>query len=95
MRNTSYARELDTPARVAFDASNEGRIEHILVKENGREENGQKELRFSWWKDGRMMMRPLDLPESHLLELLHNAIEGGIFTPDFLTRLRQMLPNQQ
>jgi hypothetical protein len=37
------------------------------------------------------MMRPLDLPENDLLRLLDNAIKGGIFTPDFRAKLRNML----
>jgi len=85
MRDTEYATERAT-ASIAFDASNEGRIEHIFVKETA-----QDEIRFSWWKDGRMTPRPLDLSENDLLTLLHNAIDGGIFTPDFRARLRDML----
>jgi hypothetical protein len=86
MRDTSYATELKPPASIAFDASNEGRIEHIFVKEHS-----QEEIRFSWWRDGRMMMRPLDLSENDLLTLLHDAFERGIFTTVFRAKLRDML----
>jgi hypothetical protein len=85
MRDTAYATELAT-ARIVFDAENEGKIERIYVKDEE-----QEEIRFSWWKDGRIMMRPLDLSENHLLTLLHNAIEGGIFSSDFRAKLRDML----
>jgi hypothetical protein len=85
MRDTAYASEIAT-ASIAFDGANEAKIEHIHVKDQG-----QDEIRFSWWKDGRIMMRPLDLPENDLLRLLDNAIKGGIFTPDFRAKLRNML----
>jgi hypothetical protein len=85
LRDTPYATEIAT-ASIAFDGANEGRIEHIHVKDEG-----QDEIRFSWWKDGRMMMRPLDLPENDLLTLLDNAIKGGVFTLDFRAKLRDML----
>ena len=85
MRDTEYATELAT-ATIAFDAANEGKIERILVKEYG-----QDEIRFSWWKDGRMMMRPLDLAEDDLLKLMHNAIQADVFTPEFRSKLRELL----
>jgi hypothetical protein len=64
MRDTSYATEI-ARASIGFDAANEGRIERIHVKEQG-----QDEIRFSCWKDGRMTPRPLDLSENDLLTLL-------------------------
>ena len=85
MRDTPYATEL-AAASIIFDAENLGKIERIYVKDEE-----QEEIRFSWWKDGRMMMRPLDLCENDLLTLLHNAIDGDIFSPDFRARLREML----
>jgi hypothetical protein len=85
MRDTPYATEIATGS-IAFDAANEGKIERILVKENG-----QEEIRFSWWKDGRMMMRPLDLTEKDLIELLQKAIEHNVLTPDFRAKLRSLL----
>jgi len=39
-----------------------------------------------------MIMRPLDLSEDDLLRLLKNAIEAkDVFTPQFKTKLREML----
>ena len=64
MRDTPYASEI-ARASIGFDAANERRIERIHVKEQG-----QDEIRFSWWKDGRMTPRPLDLSEKDLLTLL-------------------------
>jgi len=77
MRDTENATELAT-ASLPSDATNEAKIERIWVKETG-----QEEIRFSWWKDRRMMMRPLDLPENDLLNLVRNAVLAGVFTPDF------------
>ena len=85
MRDTSYATEI-ARASIGFDAANEGTIERIHVKEQG-----QDEIRFSWWKDGRMTPRPLALSENDLLTLLQDAIEFDIFTPEFRTRLQDML----
>jgi hypothetical protein len=85
MRDTQYATELAT-GTIAFDAVNEGKIERILVKEYG-----QDEIRFSWWKDGRMMMRPLDLTEDDLLILVGNGIQAGVFTPEFRKKLKELL----
>lgn len=81
MRDTPYARELKT----AIDSNGQA-IERILVKEHG-----QEEIRFSWWKDGKMMMRPLDLPEEELLSLLAKAITTGVFCEEFLRGLQGVL----
>jgi hypothetical protein len=80
MRDTDYATELATVDDGGC------RIERLLVKSSNTEE-----IRFSWWKDGRMMMRPLDLPEDQLLRLFQAAIKGGVFTPDFLLSLHSAL----
>lgn len=80
MRDTDYATELAT-AEIG-----ENRLERLFIKETATEE-----VRFSWWKDGKMMMRPLDLPESELLPLLRQAIETGVFTDAFLRELHSLL----
>jgi len=80
MRETGYARELAT-------ASIDGqRIERIYVKDQG-----QDEIRFSWWKEGRMIMRPLDLPEAELLPLLQQAMMKGVFSEKFLKGLHDAI----
>jgi hypothetical protein len=63
------------------------RIERLFVKEFQ-----QEEIRFSWWKDDKIMMRPLDLPEDELLELFRRAIDEGVFRPEFLKALKRVLP---
>jgi hypothetical protein len=80
MRDTPYATELATADL------NGCRIERLHVKEQD-----QDEIRFSWWVDGRMANRPLDLPENELLPLLRLAIEQGVFTEAFLRDLHSML----
>ncbi len=85
MRDTAYATELAT-ASIAFEGGDEGKVERIHVKENA-----QDEIRFSWWKDGRMIPRPLDLNEEDLIRLLQNAVAVGVFTSNFRARLRDIL----
>lgn len=85
MRDTPYARELIT-ANFVFPDNSEGRIERLYVRELQ-----QEEIRFSWWKDGKMMMRPLDLREDELLGLLKNAVRQGVFSESFLTDLKRAL----
>jgi hypothetical protein len=81
MRETKYAREI-----VSTDTIGGGRIERIYVKENG-----QEEIRFSWWREARLIPRPLDLPETELLELMRDAIDKGVFTPTFVNGLRNLV----
>lgn len=81
MRDTFYATEIKTVGDEHGQT-----IERIFVKEHGRDE-----IRFSWWKDGRMIMRPLDLPEEELLPLLEMAIRKGVFSSGFLKELHSVL----
>ncbi len=85
MRETRYATELREPGIVQLGDS-EGRIERILVKESG-----QEEIRFSWWKNGTIIPRPLDLSEEELLILFRDAIVKGVFDAAFRSRLREIL----
>lgn len=81
MTDTPYG----TVLRLAEDAAGQ-RIERLFVKGKAREE-----IRFSWWKDGRFMPRPLDLPENELLVLMSAAIENGVFEDEFLIGLRSVI----
>ncbi|WP_052134410.1 hypothetical protein [Sphingomonas sp. 37zxx] len=81
MRDTPYAREIVS----ATDSIGQS-IERIFVKEHE-----QEEIRFSWWKNGTLVIRPLDLPESELLPLMCDAIRKGVFTPSFLKGLHEAL----
>jgi hypothetical protein len=77
MRDTDYATEIVPPAILTFPSGDEARIERLRIKSSGN-----VEIRFSWWKDGRMMMRPLDLGEADLLKLLATAIRQGVLLPE-------------
>jgi hypothetical protein len=84
MRDTDYATELRR-ASLPY-GEHELRVERLFVKEEG-----QEEIRFSWWKNGNIVPRPLDLPEDGLIDLFRLAVEAGVFTDDFRARLRAIL----
>lgn len=84
-RDTKYATEIAT----ASDAIGQT-IERIFVKEHKREE-----IRFSWWNNGKMVIRPLDLPEHELLPLFRKAIAGGVFSKSFLRGLHEALYDEK
>ena len=76
MRETSYAKELVPPAVVTFPNGEEARLERLKIRETGN-----VEIRLSWWKDGRLMPRPLDLPEADLIKLLAISFRQGVLLP--------------
>ena len=73
MPDTRYAEEI---SHADIDGH---RIERLRMKESG-----DVEIRFSWWKDGRFMTRPLDLSEDDLLPLMQQAMERRVFSDEFL-----------
>jgi hypothetical protein len=79
MRDTKYAQEL---ASVAVGHS---RLEKLLIKESGKEE-----IRLSWLPEGKMALRPLDLPENELLELFSEGIRAKIFSANFIRELNKI-----
>jgi hypothetical protein len=85
-RDTSYAREIRS-ASVTFRDGTEGRIELLFIKSSQ-----QEEIRFSWWREGRMILRPLDLPEDALLVLLAEAVKQGVFSDGFVRSLKLLEP---
>ena len=62
------------------------RIERLYVKEHDCDE-----IRFSWWPEGRMANRHLDVTEEQLLDLLEMAILKGVFSDVFLRDLLMRL----
>ena len=80
MRDTDYAKELAT------GSIDDAKIERLYVKKEQREE-----IRFSWWKAGRLMMRPLDLTEEDLLRLFNDAIKNNVFSDSFKYGLVKLL----
>lgn len=86
MRNTSYADELVEPAILQLGENDEARIELLHI--HGTDDD---EYRISWWKDGRLMPRALDLNEDHLIALFERGIITRVFRPTFIKRLRRLL----
>ena len=80
MRDTGYATEIATAVK------GEARIEKIFIKAAQ-----QEEIQFSWWRDGKLMMRPLDLPEEELLELLDEAFRRDVFSASFKRDLAKLI----
>jgi hypothetical protein len=78
----------DTAKLVAwrFPTGDEARIEKLHIKRTG-----EQEVRFSWWKDGKMLPRPLDLSEDDLIALLRDAVAKDVFTPAFRMGLKSIL----
>lgn len=76
MRDTKYATEVVTAA------IGDSRIERLFVK--GEQ---QEEIRLSWWPNGNMANRPLDVTEAELIALLAEGIRRGVLSPQFLPRL--------
>jgi hypothetical protein len=75
LRDTGYATEI-ARSILKLESGDEARIERLRMKASG-----VIEIRLSWWKDGRMMMRPLDLSEPQLLKLLAQGIRDGVLMP--------------
>ena len=85
LRDTPYATELRR-ATVSFGDGGEARLEQLR-----RKNPDQIAIRFSWWKDGNMTNRPLDLTEPELLTLLECGIRESVFSEEFLSGLRRVL----
>jgi hypothetical protein len=86
MRKTKYAEELCEPGRIQWPTGEEARIERLLIRKGSLEE-----IRFSWWKNGNIAIRPLDLSEDDLLKLFGDAFAKNVFSNAFKSRLRSML----
>ena len=86
MRDTKYAKELREPGIVRWPSGSEGRIERLLIKDTQEEE-----IRFSWWKDGNIANRPLDLSEKDLITLFEDALVKKVFSDHFRSQLKSLL----
>ena len=86
MRDTKYAKELREPGIVRWPSGSEGRIERLLIKDTQEEE-----IRFSWWKDGNIANRPLDLSEKDLITLFEDALVNKVFSDHFRSQLKSLL----
>lgn len=85
LRKTKYA-ELCSEARADLSGGEELRVERIWVKKRQ-----QEEIRWTWWKNGRMIPRPADMTEEQLIVLLDKGIEAGVFSSFFLRQLLLLL----
>ena len=95
MTKTNYLREtvyagLIAEGRLSLGDKTEFRIERLYVKDER-----SMEVRFSWWKNSKLMMRPLDATEQQLLVLFEQGIKAGVFTPYFRRRLRKLLSQRK
>lgn len=88
LRDTPYATEL-ARGSVTFPSGTEGRIERLCFKQGL--DVGLEGIRFSWWKDGRMVPRPLDATEDELLAMFKDSLQRGVFSERFRAELRQLL----
>jgi len=75
LRDTKYAREIARSV-LKWDGGDEARIERLEIKKTG-----QIEIRMSWWKDGQMLPRPLDLSEADFFKLIVQGIRDGVLSP--------------
>lgn len=76
MRDTKYATEQRT------SKIGDNRIERLFIKEHK-----QVEIRVSWWPDGRMANRPLDVTEADFVTLIAQGIADGVLSGQFLPKL--------
>ncbi|OFW11130.1 MAG: hypothetical protein A3H96_26655 [Acidobacteria bacterium RIFCSPLOWO2_02_FULL_67_36] len=72
MRDTDYA-TLISEVVLPLEDGEEARLERIRVKALG-----QEEIRLSWWKNGNIVPRPLDLSEDALWKLIAKGITDGV-----------------
>ncbi len=57
---------------------------------------GEDEIRFCYYKPNalgnpQLIMRPLDVPDEHLLQMFVAAVAEGIFTDNFREELKRIL----
>ena len=73
LRDTKYATELLPPVARPYSGGNEIRLERLWIKDKSA-----VEIRLSWWKDGKLIPRPPDLPEEDFIRLLAEGFRTGI-----------------
>jgi hypothetical protein len=80
MRNTNYAREIET-ATLELPDGTQARAERLEIKAKPTE---KIEVRLSWWGKNRTMIpRPLDLTEDEWLALFREAFKQDVFSAKF------------
>lgn len=81
LRKTRHA-ELCAEARLPQGRTDQHRLERMWLKQGEAEV-----IRWSWWREGRIMPRAPHLTEADLIQLLDKGIEAGVFTPFFMRQL--------
>ncbi|MGQ3299658.1 hypothetical protein [Reyranella sp.] len=84
MRSTDYA-DLLKEAR-----EGSARIELLRLKGDALEA-----VRFSWWPNEKMALRPLDISEIDFFFLFSKALKAGVFSPEFKSKLRAELDSEE
>lgn len=85
LRKTKYA-ELCAQSVLDLDDGTEIRFERIWVKSRQEEL-----LRWTWWKGGRMVPRPVEMSEAQILECLEKGLDTGLLSSFFLRQLLHMV----
>lgn len=86
LRRTPFA-ELCAEVRLNIADGQEHRLEHLWVKDKNEERSGYDALRWSCWRDGRLLPRPPHLKETDLLALLGKGVDEGLLSPFFVKQL--------
>ena len=83
MKRPAGAKKL---ASASISLGNEvGKIERLPINEDG-----QEQIRFSIWRQGKILQRPLSLTEKELVALLQTAIQEGILSRGFIGELHSV-----
>ena len=54
-------------------------------------ESGGGAIRFSSWKNEKLLPGPLELSEKEFIELIHQAIHAGVLSQNFEGKLRERI----
>lgn len=89
MKSTEYCDALASGKVTSTDHTDV--IERIHVKEKKREE-----IRFAYYKttknnNERLVLRPLDITETELLQVFVDAVANNVFSEDFKRKLKGIL----
>ncbi len=74
---------------LAFASISQGN-EIVKIEKLSVNEAGQEQIRFSIWRQGKMLQRPLSLTQKELVTLLQAAIREGILSRDFTSELHSV-----
>lgn len=84
-RDTRYARVIAS-AEIDLGSDEKAVAERLELHEFGTEE-----VRFSWWKNGKFMTRPLDIAEEDWIKLLSESYKNGVLSSEFMKDLEKQI----